>query len=48
MLATGKVKITFVDVPFSHATPIYAKYYLYAANANADADNVLHVRRYAF
>jgi thiol-disulfide isomerase/thioredoxin len=46
--ATGKVKITFVDVPFNRATPIYAKYYLYAVNANADVANVLHVRRILF
>ena len=39
LLATNKVKITFVDVPFHSATPIYAKYYLYAANANSDVNN---------
>lgn len=48
LLATGKVKITFVDVPFSRATPMYAKYYLYAVNANANSDNILHVRRILF
>jgi len=48
LLATGKVKITFVDVPFSRATPKYAKYYLYALNVNADAANVFHVRRILF
>jgi thiol:disulfide interchange protein DsbA len=48
LLATGKVKITFVDAPFHSATPIYAKYYLYAVNANADADSVLHVRKILF
>lgn len=48
LLASGKVKITFVDVPFSRATPIYAKYYLYAANANSGANNVLNVRRLLF
>jgi thiol-disulfide isomerase/thioredoxin len=48
LLATNKVKITFVDVPFHSATPIYAKYYLYAANANSNANNVLHVRKILF
>ncbi len=48
LLATGQVKITFIDVPFSRATPIYAKYYLYAVNADARANNVLHVRRMLF
>jgi thiol:disulfide interchange protein DsbA len=48
LLATNKVKITFIDVPFHSATPIYVKYYLYAANANSDANNVLHVRKILF
>jgi len=48
LLASGKVKITFVDVPFHSATPIYAKYYLYAVNANADSGNVFHVRKILF
>jgi thiol-disulfide isomerase/thioredoxin len=48
LLATKQVKITFVDVPFSRATPMYAKYYLYAVNANADSGNILHVRRILF
>jgi thiol-disulfide isomerase/thioredoxin len=48
LLATGKVKITFVDVPFSKATPIYARYYLYAANADSGQDNILYVRNMLF
>ena len=48
LLATGQVKITFVDVPFHSATPIYAKYYLYAANAETDTNNILHVRKILF
>ena len=48
LLEKGKVKITFVDVPFHSATPIYAKYYLYAVNAKADSGNVFHVRRILF
>jgi len=48
LLATGKVKITFIDVPFSKTTPIYAKYYLYSANADSGQDNILHVRNMLF
>lgn len=48
LLAKEKVKITFVDVPFSRATPIYAKYYLYAANADGSADHIFHARKILF
>jgi thiol-disulfide isomerase/thioredoxin len=48
LLATNKVKITFIDVPFHSATPIYAKYYLYAANASPDVNSILHVRKILF
>jgi thiol-disulfide isomerase/thioredoxin len=48
LLSTGKVKITFVDVPFNRATPIYAKYYLYTANASPDVNTILHIRKILF
>lgn len=48
LTATDKVKLTFVDVPFSRATPMYAKYYLYSANNDPGIGNVLHVRRVLF
>ena len=48
LLATDKIKLTFVDVPIHGPTPIYAKYYLYAANANSEANNLLHVRKILF
>lgn len=48
LLATNKVKITFVDVPFHKATQIYAKYYLYAVNANPGAKNVFNIRKTLF
>jgi len=48
LLATGQVKITFVDVPFNSATPVYAKYYLYAANADSGEMSVLNVRKALF
>jgi protein-disulfide isomerase len=48
LLALGNVKITFIDVPFSKATPLYAKYYLYAVHAGADEREVLRIRRTLF
>jgi protein-disulfide isomerase len=48
LLAYGNVTITFIDVPFSKATPLYAKYYLYAVQAGADAPEVLRIRRTLF
>lgn len=48
LLATKQVKITFIDVPFAKMTPTYAKYYLYAVNADPSVNNVLHVRKVLF
>jgi thiol-disulfide isomerase/thioredoxin len=48
LLALGNVKLTFVDVPFHKATPLYVKYYLYAINANDSVQNVFHVRDLLF
>lgn len=48
LLATGEVKLIFADVPFHKITPVYAKYYLYAANANPNTDNIFHVRKRLF
>jgi thiol:disulfide interchange protein DsbA len=48
LLATNKVKITFADVPFHKSTPIYAKYYLYAVNADPGTENVFNVRKILF
>ncbi|MBP7341838.1 MAG: thioredoxin domain-containing protein [Smithellaceae bacterium] len=47
-VATGKVKLTFIDVPFTRATPMYAKYYLYSANNDSGIGNILHVRNVLF
>lgn len=44
LLAMNQVKITFVDVPFHRAMTIYAKYYLYAMNADSREETVFHVR----
>jgi thiol-disulfide isomerase/thioredoxin len=48
LLDTNNVKIKFVDVPLNNVTPIYVKYFLYAANANPDTKNILHLRRMLF
>jgi len=48
LVASEKVKLTFVDVPFNRATPTYAKYYLYAVKADAGINNALHVRNVLF
>ncbi len=48
LVATDKVKLTFVDVPFNPATPIYAKYYLYAVNKSSGIGDALHVRNVLF
>jgi thiol:disulfide interchange protein DsbA len=48
LLANGNVRITFIDVPFSKATPLYAKYYLYALHAGPDAREVLRIRGHLF
>ncbi len=48
LVAKDQVKLMFVDVPFNRATPTFAKYYLYAANADAGLNNMLHVRNVLF
>lgn len=48
LLATGQVKLTFVDVPVSRPTPLYAKYYLYAVNVDSRVNNVFRVRNILF
>jgi hypothetical protein len=48
LLALGNVRITFIDVPFSKATPLYAKYYLYTLHAGADEREVFRIRSALF
>ncbi len=48
LLTSEKVKLIFIDVPFARSTPIYAKYYLYAFNANSSVNNILHARKILF
>lgn len=44
LLRRNAITLTLVDVPFSHLTPLYAKYFLYALKAKNDADHAFHVR----
>jgi thiol:disulfide interchange protein DsbA len=48
LLATRKVKITFIDVPFHRTAPFYTKYYLYAVKAKPGPENIFNVRRVLF
>ena len=48
LVANGQIKLTFIDVPFNKATPMYAKYYLYAVNADPSPENIFHVRNTLF
>ncbi len=48
LIATGLVKITFIDVPFSQTTPMYAKYYLYAVNSGVNDKELLRIRASLF
>jgi thiol-disulfide isomerase/thioredoxin len=42
------VKVTLVDKPISGLTPLYSKYYLYAAKATPGFKETLHIRRVLF
>jgi thiol:disulfide interchange protein DsbA len=49
LLSSGKVKVTFIDVPSHRPTPIFAKYYLYAVNyAGNDWEEILSIRKTLF
>ena len=48
LLDHGGVKITFVDVPFSDATPLYARYYLYAVHTGVATTEMLRIRKILF
>ncbi len=47
-LSGGGVRVTFVDLPIHKETRLYAQYYLYAAKAAKNYENVLHARRVLF
>ena len=48
LLTTGKVKITFVDVPFHKETPLYVRVFLYAVNAGPTDEEIFRIRRVLF
>lgn len=47
-LSGGGVRVTFVDLPIHKETRLYAQYYLYAAKAAKNYENVLNARRVLF
>jgi uncharacterized membrane protein/thiol-disulfide isomerase/thioredoxin len=47
-LSRGGVRVTFVDLPIHKETYLYAKYFLYAANAARNYKKVLHARKVLF
>ena len=44
----GNVKIRFVDTPMHRETPLFAKYYLYAAKASPDYGSAMRARQVLF
>ncbi len=47
-LSRGGLKVTFVDFPGHKETPLYARYFLYAAKAGTSYESALHARRVLF
>ncbi|MGZ3648763.1 MAG: thioredoxin domain-containing protein [Syntrophales bacterium] len=47
-LSRGDVRVIFVDLPIHKETRLYAQYYLYAAKAAKNYENVLHARQVLF
>jgi thiol:disulfide interchange protein DsbA len=48
LLANGSVKVSFVDLPIYKLTSLYARYFLYAANASKSYKEVLLARKVLF
>jgi hypothetical protein len=48
VMATGGVRIAFVDMPIYKHTPMYAKYFLYAVHAGGGFQGALQTRRVLF
>jgi len=48
LLATGGVRVTFVDVPLHQYSLLYIKYFLYAANTGAKNKDILRARNILF
>jgi thiol-disulfide isomerase/thioredoxin len=47
-LSRGGVRVTFVDLPIHKETPLYARYFLYAAKAGTSYESALYARRVLF
>jgi len=47
-LSRGGVRVTFVDLPIHKETPLYTRYFLYAARAGTSFESVLYARRVLF
>jgi formylmethanofuran dehydrogenase subunit E len=48
LMKTGKINLTFVDTPTSQFTSLYARYFVYALNANREFEEVLKARNTLF
>jgi len=48
ILSRKGVKVTFVDLPIHRETPLYTKYFLYAARKGQSYKDILHARRVLF
>jgi thiol-disulfide isomerase/thioredoxin len=48
LLSKRGVRVTFIDLPIYKLTPLYNKYFLYAANTDGDYKAILHARRALF
>jgi hypothetical protein len=50
LLEKGEVKITFVDIPIpgNFASPIFTKYFLYAAQSETGYANTIQARKFIF
>jgi thiol-disulfide isomerase/thioredoxin len=48
LVKDGTIHLTFIDVPASQYTALYARYFLYALGEKGDIDSVVHARRTLF
>jgi len=48
IIARGGVKVSFVDLPIYKLTPLYARYFLFAANASKSYKDALLARKVLF
>ncbi len=47
-LSSGGLKVTFVDLPLHKESPLYARYFLYAARTGTGYESALYARRVLF